>query len=194
VTGATASLPDMSSVLDAASNAQTGLATFMQVAGSLGSGGASSPLHAVQQVFGGVQGASANRFGAACRKTCRRRSRRSRRAAGRHAGIIENLQHSYQELSDFYRQTRWSSKIAERHNLEQTALAVVESVLGQFGGRLTELGSSLLDADTLAESNERLTTLEQLAPVSRRQPADLMNLLAGQLAASNTMCRREFAF
>jgi len=181
VTGATASLPDMSSVLDAASNAQTGLATFMQVAGSLGSGGASSPLHAVQQVFGGVQGALQIDLSGLSQNLPQAITTIANALPADTLAFIENLQHSYQELSDFLSNSALVKQIASGHNLEQTALAVVESVLGQFGGRLTELGSSLLDADTLAKVTSALTTLEQLASGQPPAAGDLMNLLAGQL-------------
>jgi uncharacterized protein (DUF2267 family) len=95
--------------------------------------------------------------------------------------FVENLNQSYQELSDFLTNSGLVKQIQSGNNLEQTALAVVEAVLSQFSDRLTQLGSSLIDAPTLAKVTTALTMLEQIASGQFPSADDLLNLLAQQL-------------
>src|SRR5262249_24596907 len=95
--------------------------------------------------------------------------------------FVENLRHSYAGLADFLSNNAIVKQIQPGKSLEQTALAVVESVLGQFASRLTDLGGSLVDADTLARVTKALKTLEQLAGGQTPAPAEVASFMSQQL-------------
>ncbi len=181
MSGATASLPNLQPALDAATNAQTGLSSFMQVAGSLGSDDASSPLHAVRQAIGGVQGSLQIDLSGLSQRLPQAITTIENALPADALRFVENLNDGYQELSDFLTNGPLVKQIAAGNSLEQTALAIVETVLSQFAGRLTELGSSLIDADTLSKVTAALTTIEQLAGGQPPAAGDLVKFLANQL-------------
>ncbi|GAA0750855.1 hypothetical protein LRH25_31430 [Ideonella azotifigens] len=181
MTGATASLPDLGPALDAATNAQTGLSSFMDVAGSLASGDSGSPLGAVTQAFGGVQGALDIDVSGLSEALPKAISTIQNALPGDALAFIENLNESYQGLSDFLANSPLVQQIHPGDSLEQTALKLIEAVLSAFSDRLAELGSTLIDTDTLAQVTAALGTIEQLAGGQVPSADDLLNFLAQQL-------------
>ena len=181
MSGATASLPDLRPALDAATNAQNGLSSFMQVAGSLVGGGAGSPLSGVTEAFGGVQGALDVDLSGLSDRLPQAITTIENALPADALAFVENLNHSYQQLHDFLSDSALVKQIQPGHSLEQTALAVIEAVLGEFDDKLTELGGSLVDADTLAQVSTALATLEQLASGQAPAAGDLLAFLAQQL-------------
>jgi hypothetical protein len=180
MSGITASLPDLGPALDVATNAQRGLSSFAQFAGSL-SGGAGSPLQAVTQAFGGVQGSLQIDVSGLSQRLPQALATISNALPGDALRFVETLDQGYQQLSDFLTHSPLVQQIQPGHSLEQTALAVIEAVLADFGSQLTQLGSSLVDADTLAQVSTALATLEQLAAGHAPAAGDLLAFLSDQL-------------
>jgi hypothetical protein len=181
MSGITGSLPDLGPALDAATNAQRGLSTFVQFAGSLTGGGAGSPLQTVTQAFGGVQGTLQIDVSGLSQRLPQAITTIGNALPGDALRFVETLDQGYQQLSDFLANSPLVRQIQPGHSLEQTALAVIEAVLGDFGQRLSQLGSSLVDADTLAQVSTALATLEQLAAGHAPAAGDLVSFLAQQL-------------
>jgi len=181
VTSATASLPDLGPALDAASNAQTGLSGFLQVAGALAGGGAASPLNAVTQALGGLQGALDIDVSGLAQRLPLAISTIHNALPADSLQFIDDLQGAYQALNDFLANNALVRQIQPGNSLEQTALALVDQVLAQFSTRLASLGSSLIDADTLAQVSAALATLEQLAAGQPPAAGALVEFLAQQL-------------
>lgn len=163
MSGATASLPDLHAAQDAATNAQTGLAGFVHTATSLASGAAGSPLHGLTQALGGLQGALNIDVSGLTQRLPGALTTIQNALPADALRFVEDLDQAYQQLNDFLTQSPLIQQIQPGQNLEQTALALVEQVLAQFSTKLTQLGSSLIDADTLARVTQALTLLEQLA-------------------------------
>lgn len=181
MSGATASLPDLHPALDAATNAQSGLSAFMQFAGSLAGDGADSPLRAVSEAFGGVGASLQIDLSGIGQRLPQAISTIGSALPGDALAFVAELDQSYQAANDFLTNSPLVKQIAPGNSLEQTALGVIETVLGQFGGRLSALGSSLVDADTLTQVSAALATIEQLAAGEVPPAGDLLAFLAKQL-------------
>jgi uncharacterized protein (DUF2267 family) len=181
VSGAAASLPNLDDALDAATNAQNGLSAFMQVAGSLRGTGAGSPLHAVQQAFGGVQGALQIDVSGISQRLPQAITTIQNALPADALAFVEKLNESYKALADFLSNSDLVKQIKPGDDLEKTALALIEGILDHFGDRLTQLGTSLIDADTLARVTAALAALEQMAGGHVPAPGELASFLARQL-------------
>lgn len=181
MSSATAGLPDLGAARDAATNASNGLSAFMQVAASLRGTDAGSPLHGVQQAFGGLQGALNIDVSGLSDRLPQAITTIENALPADALAFVENLNQKYQALADFLSNNALVKQIQPGKSLEQTALGLIEAVLQQFGDRLTQLGSSLVDADTLARATAALTALEQLASGHAPPPGELVNFMAAQL-------------
>ena len=181
MSGATASLPDLRPALDAASNARSGLAGFLQVAGSLAGGGAGSPLGTVTVTLNGLHDTLRIDMKGLSERLPQVLTTIENALPADALRFVEELNQSYQALADFLAHSELVRQIRSGASLEQTALALVDDVLGQFTVRLASLGGSLIDADTLARVTEALATLERMAAGHPPAAGDLPAFLAQQL-------------
>ncbi len=179
--GATAGLPDFGAVLDAATNAQSGLGNFLKVAGSLASGGPDSPLRAVNQAIGGMQGALSIDLSGLAQGLPQAIDTIGHALPDDTLQFVEDLEAAYQGLSDFLAHNELVRQIHPGDSLEKTALALIEAALGEFGHRLAALGSSLIDTATLSRITQALTALEQMAAGHPPAAGELVEFLAQQL-------------
>ena len=176
-----ASLPDLRHALDAAANAQSGLSGFLQLAGSLASGGPGSPLNAVTQALGGLQGALNIDVSGLSQRLPQALTTIQNALPADALQFVDDLQQSYRGLADFLNNNELVRQIHAGSSLEQTALALIDAVLAQFSTRLASLGGSLIDADVLAQVSAALTTLEQMAAGQVPAAGELLPFLARQL-------------
>ncbi|WP_157270347.1 hypothetical protein [Azohydromonas aeria] len=181
MSGASASLPDLRPALDAATNVGNGLASFTQVVASLSQGGAGSPLHGVQQAFGGVQAALDIDLSGLSQRLPRAIATIEHALPADALAFVEDLQGSYRSLQAFITDSPLVQQVGKNGDLQQTALALLEAVLQPFAQRLQQLGASLLDADTLQQVRDALALLQQLAAGQVPAAGELLEFLSKQL-------------
>lgn len=95
--------------------------------------------------------------------------------------FVEEIESSYQQVSGFLSNSELVKQIHPGSSLEQTALALVDDVLGLFQTRLGDLGSSVFDAQTLDRVKSALATIEDLATKSSVPADELLEFLSQNL-------------
>lgn len=178
---ATASLPDLGAVRDAATNASNGLGQFVHTATALAQGGPDSPLNAVTQALGGLQGALDIDVSGIAQRLPQAITTIQNALPADALRFVEDLHTAYAALSDFLNNSPLVQQVGQGQSLQDTALAVIDGVLQQFGSRLTALGDGLIDADTLAQAKQALQLLDSLAGGQAPATGELVAMLAQQL-------------
>jgi hypothetical protein len=181
VSGATASLPNLSAATNASLNAQSGLSGFLSIAGSLASGSEDSPLHGITSALGGLDGVLHIDVSGLSERLPQALTTIENALPADALRFVEEIQDAYKQVSGFLSNSELVKQIHPGSSLEQTALALVDDVLGLFQTRLGNVGSSLFDADTLTRVTTALTTIEELASGSSVPADQLLEFLSQNL-------------
>ena len=159
---ATAELPSLEPAASATGTAVEWLSGFLEVVESLGSGSGSSPLGAVGTALSGVEerldidlSGITDRLPQALTTIRNALPEDSLR-------FVEELEQAYEAVMDFLRDSEVVKQIQGGASLEQTALALVDDVLGLFQTRLGELAANLVGAEELARITEAMELIESL--------------------------------
>jgi uncharacterized protein (DUF2267 family) len=181
MTGATANLPDLHDATNASHNAQSGLTGFLSVAQGLISGSSDSPLNAVTGALGGLQGALNIDVSGISERLPQAITTIENALPPDTLRFVEEIQHDYQQVSDFLTHSALVQQIHAGASLEQTALALVHDVLDIFQTRVQSLGAALVDAPTLDRITEALHTIETLASGAPLPADQLLEFLSQNL-------------
>lgn len=181
MSGATASLPNLQRASNAAVNVQSGLSDFLGVAGALADGGEGSPLNAISQALGGLDQALEIDLSGLSERLPAALSSIEDALPADALRFVEEIKEHYQEVVGFLGESELLRQIRPGATLEDTALALIDDLLGLLGSRLDALGASLLDGETLARVRTALTTIENLASGTPVSADDLLDFLGQNL-------------
>lgn len=182
MTSATASLPGLNTATNASANAQSGLSAFLSVAGSLTSSGDDSPLHGILSVLDELNSSLNIDVSGLSEKLPQALNVIENALPADSLIFIEQLEDSYREVNDFLTTNDLVKQIQPGVSFEETALAIVDEVTDLFRNRLTDLGSSLVDAETLNQVKTALETIDTLAGGGNIEAEELLDFLADNLA------------
>jgi len=189
VTSATASLPDLHAATNASQNAQSGLNGFLTATTSLASGSADSPLHGLTQALGGLDGVLEIDVSGISQRLPHAITTIQNALPADALRFVEDLEKSYQQVNEFLLNNDLVRQIRPGSSLEQTALALIDDVLGLFQTRLADFGSSVFDPQTLDRVKSALATIEDLATRPNIPADQLLEFLSQNLigVASNLL-------
>ncbi|MFM2119595.1 MAG: hypothetical protein RL722_1063, partial [Pseudomonadota bacterium] len=181
MSGVSASLPDLGAASDAAANVQTGLGGLLSLTASLTTPGPDAPLNAVSAALAGLQTHLHIDISGLSEGLPRAFTTIEHALPPDALRLVETLDGAYRTLSGLLADHALVQQIQSGASLEQTALALVDGVLAQFSQRLADLGTQLIDADTLAQVREALAMLDQLAGGTVPPPDELLGFLSHHL-------------
>src|SRR5689334_6676157 len=162
MSGATESLPNLDGVSAAGTNATHGLGSFLDLVGSLGGTGASSPLSAVTTALGELESRLDIDVSGISERLPQAITTIRNALPEDALRYIEQIQSAYQALMEFLHSSELVKQIREGQSLEQVALALVEDVLGLFTSKLGELAANLIGAEELTRVRAALQLIEDL--------------------------------
>lgn len=181
MTGATASLPNLTASSNASANAQSGLSGFLSVATALTGDGEGSPLSGIVTVLGDLQSTLNIDISGLSEQLPQALTVIENAVPADTLQFIKQLEGAYAAVNDFLNNSELVKQIQSSASLEETALAVIDDALDLFRERLDELGSSLVDKDTLESVKTALQTLENLANGGDIPADQLLDFLADNL-------------
>jgi hypothetical protein len=181
VSGATASLPDLHGATNASQNAQSGLTGFLSIATSLATGSDDSPLHGVTQALGGLDGALQIDTSGLSQRLPQALTTIQNALPADALRFVEELENSYQQVSDFLSNSELVKQIHPGSSLEQVGLALIDDILNLFHTRLGSLGSSVFDPQTIDKVTTAMATIDDLAGKSNVPADDLLEFLSQNL-------------